>query len=234
MSPKRTHTALQSKSSSEFLNYILDYHKEPTILIICSSKEDFLEDLFTSVQASESSAETSLQHPLLLPTIHLIASSQGIQLAFTSTLQQLRAYLSTYMITSNPAQSVPGHTNARHQTPILALWGVINLHRSTAEYSAQGLSCTLASAVEAAFFGNQRLVVGDLQLSSEQDDSWGNASHPSGTYESPWKAQVPVLSGSIGYSSEERNWAGKTVEVGQIIARWCKLKNPELENSTMR
>ena len=41
-------------------------------------------------------------------------------------------------------------------------------------------------------------------------------------YENPWKEQVPVLSGSIRFGGEDRVWAGKTIEVGHVLARWCR------------
>lgn len=97
---------------------------------------------------------------------------------------------------------------------MLAIWGLANLHRSTAEHSAQGLSRSLAAAVETAKFNGQRLVLAEsAALNGEVEyDGIGN----------PWKEQVPLLSGSVRFGGEDRVWAGKTVEVERVVARWCR------------
>ena len=37
-----------------------------------------------------------------------------------------------------------------------------------------------------------------------------------------WMEQVPVLSGSVRFGGDERVWAGRTVEVGRVVGRWCR------------
>ena len=100
---------------------------------------------------------------------------------------------------------------------MLAIWSLANLHRSTAEYSAQGLCRTLAAAVETAKFNGQRLVLAegtalDGDVEGEGVGSGGD----------PWKEQVPLLSGSVRFGGEERVWAGRTVEVRKVVGRWCR------------
>lgn len=97
---------------------------------------------------------------------------------------------------------------------MLAVWGLAGLHRSTAEHSAQGLSRSLAAAVEAAMFNGQRLVLVEPsgEVEYEGVSSIGD----------PWKEQVPLLSGSVRFGREDRVWAGKTVEVERVVARWCR------------
>ena len=100
---------------------------------------------------------------------------------------------------------------------MLAVWGLANLHRSTAEHSAQGLSRSLAAAVETAELHGQRLVLAEsTALSGEVEDEG------SGSAGDPWREQVPLLSGSVRYGGEDRVWAGKTVEVGRVVGRWCR------------
>lgn len=56
----------------------------------------------------------------------------------------------------------------------------------------------------------------------EREDDVENSNAPSGGLDDPWKEQVPLLNGSIRFGGEERVWAGKTIEVGSIVAKWCK------------
>ena len=100
---------------------------------------------------------------------------------------------------------------------MLAIWGLANLHRSTAEHSAQGLSRSLAVAVEAAKRAGQRLVLAesralDGEIEEEGDGGEGDA----------WSEQVPLMSGSLRFGRENRVWAGKTVEVRRVVGRWCR------------
>lgn len=100
---------------------------------------------------------------------------------------------------------------------MLAVWGLANLHRSTAEHSAQGLSRSLAAAVETAKLNGQRLVLAEsTALSGEIEDEG------IGSVEDPWKEQVPLLSGSVRFGGDDRVWAGKTVEIGRVVGRWCR------------
>ena len=103
-------------------------------------------------------------------------------------------------------------------------------HRSTAEHSAQGLSRTLAAALESASLAEQRLVLAEAKI-LDIEEQYEDIEAFDVTVENPWKEQVPVLSGSIGFGGDDRVWAGKTIEVGRILARWCrfvKLSNGEL------
>ena len=100
---------------------------------------------------------------------------------------------------------------------MLAIWGLANLHRSTAEHSAQGLSRSLAAAVETAKLNDQRLVLAEA-IALDEDVGYDST----GSGEDPWKEQVPLLSGSVRFDGEDRVWAGKTVEVKRVVGRWCR------------
>ncbi len=100
---------------------------------------------------------------------------------------------------------------------MLAVWGLASLHRSTAEHSAQGLSRSLATAVETAKLNGQRLVLAESRRLSEDVEYEGP-----GSERDPWKEQVPLLSGSVRFGGEDRVWAGKTVEVRRVVGRWCR------------
>ena len=228
MSHRRTPVVLPPLFSIEFLSWLLEHHEKPTTLLICCSREAFLADIQTNLQSlhCENPATTpndgnqGLAHPLLNPTIHLISRSRSIHLVFVPTLPHLRAYLSTYTFPPTCESPFLTSTKARFRVPILAIWGLVDAHRSTAEHSAQGLSRTVAAAVESASLAEQRLVLVEAKiLDGEQD---GDTEGFDVAFGNPWKEQVPVLSGTIRFGGEDRVWAGKTIEVGHILARWCK------------
>lgn len=218
--------ALPPMLCTELVNYVLFRHRSPTTLIICSTRESFLEDLQACIKSTRPQTQSedldedlsASSHHLLIPTIHQIALSRTINLAFTPTLPHLRAYLAAYDVppvcnsTLSPADS---------RVPILAIWGMATLHRSTFEHSAQGLSRTLAIAVEAATQAGQNLVLAESSRSGSRDD---NATDDILNFaaDNPWKEQVPLLSGSVRFAGEDRAWAGRTIEVGRVMARWCK------------
>ncbi|KAL2044445.1 hypothetical protein N7G274_003150 [Stereocaulon virgatum] len=229
--------ALSPISCADLVSFILQHHEAPTTLISCSPREAFLAELQASIQpaalqnASESVSasqdddlvSTSL-HPFLLPTIHLIARSRSINLVFVPTLPHLRAYLATYAMSLTSTKHTSTAIRAGSQIPILGIWGLARLHRSTAEHSAQGLSRTVAAIVDAASLANQQLVLAEPSRVSDIDH-YGDAEASDETpamSEDAWKEHVPLLSGSVRFGGEDRHWAGKTVEVGHVIAKWCR------------
>lgn len=237
MSHRKTPVALPPLFGIEFLSWLLEHHEEPTTLLICCSREAFLADLQANLQKlpCENPATTpndgnqGLAHALLSPTIHLISRSRSIHLVFVPTLPHLRAYLSTYTLPPNCESSSLTSTKSGFRVPILAIWGLVYAHRSTAEHSAQGLSRTLAAAVESASLAEQRLVLAEAKILDIGEQCEDTEAFDV-TFGNPWKEQVPVLSGSNRFGGEDRVWAGKTIEVGRILARWCgfvKLSNGE-------
>lgn len=225
-----TPIALAPLLCTDFVNFILRHHTSPTTLIICSSREAFLQEIQACINythprdpSTDSSNEPSFDashaalHPLLVPTIHLIAKSRSVNLAFTPTLPHLRAYLATCISSIGSPSTASTSSKPGSQYPMLAVWGLATLHRSTAEHSAQGLSRSLGAAVETAKLNGQRLVLAEStalsgEVEYESVDNVGN----------PWKEQVPLLSGSVRFGGEDRMWAGKTVEVETVVRRWCR------------
>ncbi|KAM0803131.1 hypothetical protein BDR22DRAFT_887003 [Usnea florida] len=227
MPHSHTPIALNPLLCTEFINFILRNHATPTTLVICSTREDFLQQLQASINythatdpsadPSESDSTQTILHPLLIPTIHLISKSRSIDLAFAPTLPHLRAYVATYTTTADPEPAPSTFTNPGSQYPMLAVWGLANLHRLTAEHSAQGLSRSLAAVVETAKLNGQRLVLAESIPLNAEVESVGTDS-----VDDPWKEQVPLLSGSVRFGGEDRMWAGKTVEAARVVAKWCR------------
>ena len=226
ISRRRQPQALPHLECTALIDLVLRHHSAPTTLIICSTREDFLEELQACIRRSSpcENGDNSVidrqaeLHPLLIPTLHLIATSRTVNLAFTPTVPHLRAYISVYDPCAKAIHSPPVRIPRSDQIPMLVIWGLAALHRSTIEHSVQGLCRTLASAVEAAYVAGQKLILAEPAMSEglENDDD------PDGMQTDPWKEQVPLLSSSVKVAGSERVLAGRTVEVGKIVGRWCR------------
>src|SRR5205809_1024241 len=95
--------------ATEFVDYIIQNDAHAATLIVCSTRDDFLDRLSTSVQLQLQThsrspplegdicrtAPTACHH-LLSNTIGFIAKSQRVTVAFCPSVQHLRAYLSVF------------------------------------------------------------------------------------------------------------------------------------------
>ncbi|MCJ1481543.1 hypothetical protein MMC06_001702 [Schaereria dolodes] len=162
------------------------------------------------------------KHQILIPTIYLLAAARDICLVFTPTLPHLRAYLATYTPHNGSRNGTTIYQKPGVQVPMLALLNPLSIHRTTSEHSAQGLSRTFALAVEAAARGCMQLTVSESSTPQEEvlmdaGDGYGDTLQID-----PWKEQVSLLNGSIKFRGEDRVWAGRTLEVGRVVERWCR------------
>lgn len=160
---------------TEFIEYLIDADTKPCKLVICTSKETFIEQLLaacTEPQASDVAAhpnpnpgdetteaepdgnKASEPHGLLRPPSLLrLASSRSVKLAFCPSLSHLRAYLANLAISTSHQIRGSDTTNTddeRANQSLIAILNPIDIHRSTSSFSAQGLNRTFALAVEAA------------------------------------------------------------------------------------
>jgi hypothetical protein len=235
-----------------FIQYLLTHHADPTNLIVCSSQEAFLAQLQASIAHSKDleraeaeeaglpaervSRIASRAHELLIPTIHQLSSSRSIKVTFCATLAQLQAYLGVYGIeqsTDVPDEREDGPASA---VPTLALLNPLAIHRETSSFSAQGLSRTIASAVEAAVRSNQKLLITECPSrvprshaddDGDQDEDEDMAQDEGGLSGlndgvDPWDQQLPILNVTTkSFGAGERGWVGRTVLARRIVARWC-------------
>lgn len=221
--------ALPSLACHELIETVLRYHRPPTTIIVCSSREAFLESLYLSLQTNHSTEDSpehggtdDSPHPLLLPTIHQLATSRTIDIAFAPTLPHLRAYLASYIPASDSTSTSTAFDKSASRVAMLVVYGLLDLHRATTEYSGQGLSRTLAVAVEAANVRGMRLTLVEAPESPEAPANEPVIGVETTTPRSPWGDQIPLLNGSLTLSND-RAWAGRTVGVGAVIARWCRI-----------
>ena len=223
--------ALYCSTPVEFLEYILQNSVTPSTIVICSNREAFLERLDLSIRKSlDENISTPTEedasrpgHTLLLPTIHLLARSRAIKLSFTPTLQHLRAYLATQNLYRVETRGTETHSTSSLHSPMLAILGMLEVHRSTSDFSAQGLSRTLSIAVEASMALGRRLIVAEILPAIEDKDAIAMDENENEVQPDPWMEQVPILNGSIRSGDEQRVWAGRTVEVARVVGRWCRM-----------
>lgn len=160
---------------TEFIEHLIDADTKPCKLVICTSKEIFIEQLLaacTGPQANDvvthpnpnPGGETTEAEPdgnkapepyglLRPPSLRELASSQSVKLAFCPSLSQLRAYLAKLAVSISHQVHGSGTMNTDNiqaNQPLIAILNPIDIHRSTSSFSAQGLNRTFALAVEAA------------------------------------------------------------------------------------
>ncbi|CZR64968.1 uncharacterized protein PAC_14868 [Phialocephala subalpina] len=173
------------------------------------------------------------QHPLLTPSLHQIASSRHVNVVFIPTVSHLRAYLTAFPPPKEKDEN-GGPPELRFdkpgkKVPLLIMYGLVDLHKNTSEWSAQGLGNTVAGLVEAGWRGEKKVVVIEerkVEDDGEEMDIEGEQPKRNPRWK-VWEERVPMLNGSVkraGFESEDSAWSGRTIEVGRIFARWFKFR----------
>ncbi|KAL1872800.1 hypothetical protein VTK73DRAFT_1271 [Phialemonium thermophilum] len=174
---------------------------------------------------------------LLSSTLSQVAIAKHIRLVFVPTVSHLRVSLSHFSATSSEVSAPPSNfsrpsvPDPRLQTPFLIVFGFLELHRNTSEWSAQGISNTAAALVDAAVSAEMKICVIEPAL-GDSDRS---------TLDTVIGEAVPVLSRSaLRAVSEldEARWTGRTVEIRQVLGRWFRFRtrnwaNPFVEPETL-
>ncbi|KAL4794503.1 hypothetical protein BDV19DRAFT_364702 [Aspergillus venezuelensis] len=200
-----TRHVINAQHVTDFLQYILDGNQSFTILIVCAARDSFLEQLLAAVH--HGSAGSVGHHQLLTKTLGMLSSSRNIRTVFCPTLEHLRAYLATGV-----DGRVPVVEGKEQSKALLAILNPLSLHLSTMEFSAQGLSRTLANAVEVSFRTSMSIVLCEFQDSLDlTNDERGEAL---------WYVEVPLLSNSQRAAAEGSHWPGKAVPIKRVVQRW--------------
>jgi hypothetical protein len=195
---------------TDFLHHILDYDSSTTILIVCSTRDTFLEQLFVTTRAH--SSETAKGHQFITQTIGLLSNSSTIRVVYCPTLENLRAYLSLFPSSGDFIQDT---VTEQHDTrrPLMAILDLVALHLRTSEFSAQGLSRTFATTVEAASRGRMDLVLCECRDAAKPADEERG--------EVLWHTDVPLLNSSVRRG--ESTWLGRSVPVNRVAQRWFEV-----------
>jgi len=128
------------------------------------------------------------------------------------------------------------------------VYGLVELHRDTSEWSAQGLSNSLAALVEAGARTETRVVILESREVNEGVEAGGDEerdvhvedvervtvgeNEQRGEVGKWWKERVPMLNGSVrraGLEGEDGGWSGRTVAIGSILGRWCRFGRGDWE-----
>lgn len=187
-----------------------------TRLIVCGTRSEFLVQLAAAIRSQRADSNSAPRHDLLTKTIGLLANSSKIQLTFCSSLESLRAYIAV-LGSSNGVISEAERQPCRQKQ--LVILDMVALHASTTEFSAQGLSRTLAAAVEAAFRADMDLIFYECTNAvNPASPEWG------GTI---WDKKIPLLNGSVRIRGEASAWGGRGVSVQQVAQRWLNFEKRE-------
>lgn len=189
-------TLLHYASPAALLSRLLAHHKFPTTLIVCCSRQDFIDSLVADVRFN---TDPSARDALLTKTSALISTSRHIRTIFAPAVAPLRAALATL----RPSETVKGPPNQEAEKavkePLLVVYGFVDVHRDSAAWSAQGASTSAAAVIEAA--ARNSLGAAIVEPSP-------------GSYDE----MMPLLSGTM--QRDDGGWNGRCVTVRTVLARW--------------
>ena len=219
---------------SELLTYIIRRHECPTTLIVCSSQAEFLNSLLDDAQKSLPVAADDRQSPaltsLLSSPLSQVAVARHIRMLFVPTVSHLRACLSVFSAKDSkvPPPPVTSNSGRARTRPLLLVYGFLATHHDTSEWSAQGISSTAASLVEAARRVGFRAVVVDAPRAVVESEGGAGDGHVGSETERPTLSEeVPVLSASArraGAHLDNADWTGRTVTVARVLGRWFRYR----------
>ena len=234
--PPPSCTLLSPALPSEFLSYVLDHYAHPTTVIICSSRSDFLASLVEDVCGHEPRPTTldgheGIQHRLLCSPMYQVAVSRHVRTVYIPTATHLRAYLSVFSaddpasrVTAPPAKFAAAAASPSKRRPHLVLYGFLDLHRDTSEWSAQGLGSSASALVDLG----RRLSWDVAVVEPRRAAASGEGSQLGAIL----RETVPVLSSGgrrFGLESEDGGWSGRRVEVGRVLMRWFRFQRGRWE-----
>lgn len=233
---------LSPSTPSELLQHIVNHHRYPTTILIGWPKHTFVEALTEDVKLqlylqaqtaavssnkskeemeAELSTKSPPNHPLERKTLLQTAVSRHIRLLFVPSSTHLRAFLGTFSASESkisppppqlPSSSLPDTKIS--EPPMLIVYGLLELHRDSIEWSAQGIGTTATYLVEAAARNSFRAAVVEPRGAMGYD-----------TLNEFLDENVPILSGT-GIKSDG-TWSGRTVPVKRVLARWFEFERQD-------
>ncbi|KAK3324572.1 hypothetical protein B0T19DRAFT_402793 [Cercophora scortea] len=219
---------------AELLHYIIHQCAFPTTLVICSTRADFLSSLSQNIRDQQQQQQNQktqyLQTPkttaateLLAAPLYQVAVARHIRIVFIPTVSHLRAFLSVFSVQDSkvpaPPLTSPGLPTSGKRS-LLLVYGFLDMHRGTSEWSAQGLSNTAAVFVETARRVGFRAVAVEPRGAPEEGRQTGMAGLLT--------EMIPILSGGsrrrTGPDLDGSGWAGRTVDVQRVLGRWFRFQ----------
>lgn len=238
-------TVLEDIELENFFQLVLDRHGPSSTLVICSSKDTFLQKLQAGISQSTQDDEhqqpedptteirsSARQQKWTAPTLRVLASAQTLKVAFCEDVTHLRAYLAAYPHRDENLEPSNTATSPRVSQRMLAVLNPIALHRPTSNFSAQGLNRTLSIAVDAAHQSGSKLMIAEcpVQEASQptEDEAMDNEDGEDGEtvlapeHRNMWDEEVSILNvATKTFGAGERGWVGRTVKLRAIASRWC-------------
>ncbi|PNP46970.1 hypothetical protein TGAMA5MH_01923 [Trichoderma gamsii] len=231
---------LSPYTPSELLQYIVTHHRYPTTILIGWPKHTFIEaltedvslQLYLQAQAAADSNENSTKkieedysstkppqiHPLQRKTLLQTAVSRHIRLLFVPSSTHLRAFLGTFSASDSKIPPPPPSSSSPNKNdsgpPMLIVYGLLEIHRDSVEWSAQGIGTTATYLIEAAARNSFRAAVVEPRgaMGFEALDEF-------------LEEKLPVLSGTAMKS--DGAWSGRTVAVRRVLARWFEFERQD-------
>lgn len=227
-----------------FTQHLLQSNASRVTLILCSTREAFIDELYADIQAQSipvpreqcSSPADDIQeenshaedyhneedrHEEEYENHHWMLSNT---LELLSRSEGIRVvfcpaieHLRAYLGGSFRARRTQDgqEENKPYQgDAVLAIVNLVSLHASTVEFSAQGLSRTAALAVEAAAREQVRLILCECKSTL---DAGGHGSDI-------WGVQVPLLNSTTRSTGEEGLPGVKTMQVKQVMRKWFRFE----------
>ncbi|KAK6948594.1 hypothetical protein Daesc_010364 [Daldinia eschscholtzii] len=153
------------------------------------------------------------QHRLLSSPLYMVATSRHIRVVYIPTVTHLRAYLSVFSPDDSRVPVPPaGYKSSGKCAPCIILYGFLEMHRDTSEWSAQGLGNSASALVELGHRLSWQIIVIEPRKH--------NTASP---FEDLLRENVPFLSGG-GRRLGPEVVAGRTVEVGRVMKRWFRFQ----------
>lgn len=178
-----TPLVLDQCTTERLVRFVIDNHRSPTTLIICSTRDAFIQEFLTELhplsnrrhhepqddhvmdpelESAQGQYPGSILSPLLTPTLNLLSAIRSIRVAFCPELTHLLAYLSKLSQSHLTSTAVSDRPDAPpHARPLLAILDPIRLHKPTSSFSAQGFNRTFAAAVDTAHRLGQQLIMAE-------------------------------------------------------------------------
>lgn len=230
------------------IQYVLDEHDSPSLMVVCGTKAAFLEqleaafselvegqpDFATGTQIADEFASphngltmSSARSFLKCPTLRILSTSKDVNLIFCPDITHLRALLARQTLIPHQPDSI------KEGRRILVILNLLQLHRPTSAFSVQGVNRTFSVAVEAAHHTNSRLVLAECTAENSAAGRGGDSPCEVGKQStspivqtSVWDEEVSILNVTTkSFRSSERGWVGRTVKLRTIAERWCIFKD---------
>lgn len=224
---------LEPCKAHNVLEFCLRHHASSKHLIVCSTRDAFLQSLLYEV-TQEIQNEQSTALDLLVPTLSNLHNSRNIQVTFCSDLTNLRAYLAKLRHPQQSEPIDPECEDAHGQIcPLLMIINPIQIHEQTLSYSVQGFNRTFASIVDVAHGLNHQLIMvecinpeeDEYETGVREDEDMLDGGHP---VTNAWDQDLSMLNITTKtFGAGERAWVGRTVKIRQVAGRWCEFRKLE-------